>query len=144
MQELKSSRSVQGLYSALMFHAANNHRQVIFNGDLHMYIFQISYIYFSMIKHTAVIFQACFPINMLSACVKWAKMHVDGFNQLLDRQLSSVDPNSDTFKACIDRAKDHASMLAEVGLDFKDLVGRGIKGAVPGSKNGAAVAPTKR
>jgi hypothetical protein len=60
---------------------------------------------------------------MLSACVKWAKGHVDDFNALLQRQLSSVDSGSETYKACMARAHEHAAMLSEVGLDFKDLVG---------------------
>jgi hypothetical protein len=99
-------------------------RQVIFDGDLHLYIFQISFIYFTMIKHTALIFQSCFPVVMISACVKWAKIHVDDFNALLERQLSSVDSNSETYKACMERAQLHASMLSEIGFDFKDFVGR--------------------
>jgi len=97
-------------------------RQVIFDGDLHLYIYQISYIYFTMIKHTALIFQACFPANMISACVKWAKGHIDDFNALLERQLSNVDERSKTYKACMQRARLHASMLSEVGLDFKDFI----------------------
>lgn len=98
-------------------------RQVIFEGDLHVYIYQISYIYFMMIKHSALIFQSCFPISMISACVKWAKGHVDDFNALLERQLSSVEENSQTYKDCMNRARKHASMLNEVGFDFKDFIG---------------------
>jgi hypothetical protein len=99
-------------------------RQVIFDGDLHLYIYQISFIYFTIIKHTAHIFSVCFPTAMMSACVKWAKGHVDEFNQLLQRQLSSVDSESATYKECMERAMLHANMLEEVGLDFKDLIGR--------------------
>jgi hypothetical protein len=60
---------------------------------------------------------------MISACIKWAKAHVDEFNALLERQLSSVDKNGETYNACMERARSHASMLNEVGIDFKDLVG---------------------
>ena len=60
----------------------------------------------------------------MSACVKWAKQHVDAFNLLLDRQLSSVAQNSEAWQACMDQALAHASMLTEVGLDFSELVGR--------------------
>ena len=49
-------------------------------------------------------FQKCFPQQLMSACVKWAKEHIDQFNILLKRQLSSV------------------------GLDFTELVGNGIGG----------------
>jgi hypothetical protein len=101
-----------------------SYRQVTFDGDLHLYIYQISFICFTIIKDTALIYQSCFPMVMLSACVKWAKEHVDGFNALLERQLSSVDESSDTYKECMERAHLHASMLNEVGLDFKNLVGK--------------------
>jgi hypothetical protein len=64
---------------------------------------------------------------MMSACVKWAKEHVDGFNVILARQLSSVNPESPVWADCLERAKEHAMLLLEVGLDFKDLVGKGIE-----------------
>ena len=60
---------------------------------------------------------------MMSACVKWAKEHLDGFNVLLSRQLSSVEGGSPIWQDCIDRAKEHATTMNEVGLDFKELVG---------------------
>jgi hypothetical protein len=88
-----------------------------------MYIYQISFIYFTIIKDTALIFQNCFPLVMMSACVKWAKQHVDDFNVILLRQLSSVEKGSDTWKECMKRAKLHANMLSEAGLDFKDFIG---------------------
>jgi hypothetical protein len=63
---------------------------------------------------------------MMSACVKWAKEHVDNFNGVLERQLSNLPKDSDTFKKCMERAHIHADMLSEAGLDFKDLIG--VKG----------------
>ncbi|KAH0542020.1 hypothetical protein FGG08_003569 [Glutinoglossum americanum] len=103
-------------------------RQCTFEGDLHQYIFQISLVYFTLIKNTVRIYQACFPPPMMSACVKWAKEHVDGFNGALARQLSSVDPRSQTWTDCMERAKEHAKLLVDVGLDFKDLIGKGVEG----------------
>ncbi|KAK1914567.1 hypothetical protein P3342_010556 [Pyrenophora teres f. teres] len=66
-------------------------RQCIFEGNLPDYIFQISYIYFTIIKNTVDMFQKCFPQQLMSACVKWAKENIDQFNVLLKRQLSSVE-----------------------------------------------------
>lgn len=78
---------------------------------------------------------------MMSACVKWAKEHVDEFNVLLTRQLSSLDSTSQIYKDCVDRAKAHATMLEEVGLDFKDLVGVVTEaGAVPNQPEGLGIA----
>lgn len=63
---------------------------------------------------------------MMSACVKWAKEQVDAFNEILARQLSSVEQNSKVWNECMDQAKEHAKTLSEVGLDFKNLIGRDI------------------
>lgn len=98
-------------------------RQCIFDGDLHAYIYQISFIYFSVIRNTTATYQTCFPGPMMSACVSWAKRHIDDFNVMLSRQLSSVDSESVTYKECVGRAKQHAAMLNEVGLDFGGLIG---------------------
>jgi hypothetical protein len=62
----------------------------------------------------------------MSACVKWAKEHVDHFNVILKRQLSSVEKEGETWNQCLDLAQEHAGMLSEVGLDFSELVGNGL------------------
>ncbi|KAL8974993.1 MAG: hypothetical protein Q9197_000794 [Variospora fuerteventurae] len=97
-------------------------RQCIFEGDLRDYIFQVSFVYFTLMKNTVNIFQRCFPTLMMSACVKWAKEHLDGFIVILSRQLSSVQRGSPTWNECMDQAKAHAMMVNDVGLDFKGLV----------------------
>ncbi|KAI9836394.1 MAG: hypothetical protein M1819_001424 [Sarea resinae] len=102
-------------------------RQCIFEGDLHLYIYQISFISFTVIRNTFNIYMQCFPPQLMSSCVKWAKEHVDDFNKILARQLSSVDPENPVWAECMDRARTHASMLNDVGLDFKELIGRGIE-----------------
>jgi exocyst complex component 8 len=101
-------------------------RQSVFDGDLHAYIYQLSFITFTIIRNTVSIYSSCFPSTSMSACVKWAKEHVDAFNVILERQLSAVDPESGIGKDCIARAKKHAKMLESVGMDFTELVGRGI------------------
>ena len=60
---------------------------------------------------------------MMSACVKWAKEHLDAFNRVLASQLSNVQRDSPTWTECMERAREHAKMMDEVGLDFKELVG---------------------
>ena len=99
-------------------------RQCIFEGDLPRYIWEVSFVYFTIIKNTVSNFQACFPPLMMSTCVKWAKEQVDAFNVILARQLSSAEPGSSGGTQCLNQAKEHAMMLSEVGLDFKDLVGQ--------------------
>lgn len=101
-------------------------RQCVFEGDLHQYIFQVSFVYFTMIKNTVNIYQACFPPLLMSACVKWAKEHVDAFNGILARQLNGFEPDSEVWIRCLNRAKEHAMLMTEVGLDFKDLIGNTV------------------
>ncbi|KAL2891781.1 Exocyst complex component EXO84 [Ceratocystis lukuohia] len=103
-------------------------RLCIFQGDLHMYIWEISFVYFKIIRHTVSCFQACFPPVMMSVCVKWAKEMVEAFNEILARQLSSTQRGGDEWNQCISRAKEHAKFLSEVGLDFQTLVGKNLVG----------------
>jgi hypothetical protein len=60
----------------------------------------------------------------MSACVKWAKEQVDAFNVILLRQLSSAERGGHVWTECMNEAKEHAKMLSDVGLDFKNLIGR--------------------
>ncbi|RAH65631.1 exocyst subunit EXO84 [Aspergillus aculeatinus CBS 121060] len=102
-------------------------RACVFEGDLPMYIFQISYVYFTLIKNTISIYQQCFPPAMSSASIRWAKHHLDGFNALLTRQLSSVQRGTTVYQKCLDIVHEHASLLTEVGVDFTDLVAKGLE-----------------
>jgi hypothetical protein len=65
---------------------------------------------------------------MTSACIKWAKEHLEGFNAVLVRQLSSVQRGTTVWKKCMETVDEHAAMLMEVGVDFKDLIKRGLDG----------------
>jgi hypothetical protein len=86
----------------------------------------MSFIFFTTIKNTVNIFQSCFPAVMMSACVKWAKEQVDEFNQILARQMSTVEQSSDIWQECMECVKEHASSMVEVGLEFRHLVGLGM------------------
>ncbi|KAJ5965192.1 uncharacterized protein N7479_005068, partial [Penicillium vulpinum] len=111
-------------------------RACIFEGDLPLYIFQISYVYFTLIKNTIGIYQQCFPSVMSSSCIRWAKHHLDGFNALLSRQLSSVQRGTLVWQKCLDIVHDHVALLVEVGVDFTDLVARGLEENGEGSFDG--------
>ncbi|EEY14817.1 exocyst complex component EXO84 [Verticillium alfalfae VaMs.102] len=102
-------------------------RQCTFQGDLHQYIWEISFCYFTLIKNTVTVYQSCFPPPMMSTCVKWAKEEVEAFNLILSRQLSSTERDGKVWSECMNRAQKHASMLAEVGLDFKTMVGQELR-----------------
>ncbi|KAL1839794.1 hypothetical protein VTJ49DRAFT_1168 [Mycothermus thermophilus] len=104
-------------------------RQCIFQGNLNDYIWEISFVYFTIIRNTVSCFQSSFPPTMMSACVKWAKEEVDAFNAILARQLSGEKEGSEVWTQCMETAKEHAAMLSEVDLDFRNLVGRNVKSA---------------
>lgn len=93
-----------------------------------MYIWQLSFVYFTLIHNTVQCFQSCFPPPMMSTCVKWAKEQVEAFNVVLARQLSSTEHGGPVWTQCLDQAKEHAKKLSDVGLDFTSLVGRGVEG----------------
>ncbi|GAM38000.1 hypothetical protein TCE0_033r08392 [Talaromyces pinophilus] len=101
-------------------------RQCIFEGDLPLYIFQISFVYFTLVKNTISIYQQCFPPMMTSASIKWAKEHLDQFNAILVRQLSSVQRGTTVWQKCMDTLDEQAALLTEVGVDFGDLIKRGL------------------
>ncbi|KAJ6105047.1 Exocyst complex component exo84 [Penicillium sp. IBT 16267x] len=102
-------------------------RACVFEGDLPLYIFQISYVYFSLIKNTVGIYQQCFPSSMSSSSIRWAKQHLDGFNALLCRQLSSVQRGTSIWDKCLEIVHEHAAHLNSVGIDFTDLVAQGLE-----------------
>lgn len=62
----------------------------------------------------------------MSACISWAKDRVDEFNAVVERQLSSVDPESRTYRECVERVRKHAEMVKEAGVDFGKVVGVGL------------------
>ncbi|KAI9732317.1 MAG: exocyst complex component exo84 [Cirrosporium novae-zelandiae] len=99
-------------------------RQCIFSGQLPQYMFEIAFIYFTVIKNTVNVYQKCFPSTMMSACVKWAQGHVQGFNIILVRQLSGVEKGGETWYQCLNLVKEQAKMLSEVGLDFGVMIGQ--------------------
>ena len=101
-------------------------RECVFEGDLHKYIFQISFVYFTIIRNTASIYQACFPPLMMSACIKWAKEHLEQLNVTLVRQLSSVETGGAVWNECLEVIWEHEASLKSVGLDFQQVIGKGL------------------
>ena len=63
---------------------------------------------------------------MSSSSIRWAKQHLDGFNALLSRQLSSVQRGTSIWDKCLEIVYEHAAHLNSVGIDFTDLVAQGL------------------
>lgn len=70
---------------------------------------------------------------MMSACVKWAKEEVEAFNAILARQLSSTEEGGPVWTQCVEKAREHAKALSEIGLDFRNLVGQDVRSSMNGN-----------
>ena len=113
---------------------AKRARQCVFEGDLHRYIFQISYVYFRVVKNTITVYMACFAQGMMSAVVKWAYEWMEGFNVLLRRQLGSVERGGTVWRECMGLVNGFEEELRmEVGVDFRGIVGKGLEEYVSGA-----------
>ena len=103
-------------------------RQCVFEGDLHQYVFSLAYVYFTMVKTTILIYQASFNAATMSAVIKWANEHLESFNSILQRQMSSVDKEGKVWRDCMDVVWEHeTAQLGENGLDFRQVIGRGLE-----------------
>lgn len=103
-------------------------RNLPFTGALPPYLHALSFATFTLLLHTFSTFSGSFPPASGSAVVKWAKERVDEFNEVLERQLSSVEKGSELWNECLQTAREQAGVLREVGVDFTSLVGRGLEG----------------
>ena len=63
---------------------------------------------------------------MMSACITWAKAQLDAYNEQLQRALSGVELGSEVYNQGLTRARELASTMDEVGLDFSGLIGLGM------------------
>lgn len=103
-------------------------RQCVFDGDLQRYVFSISYVYFTIVKNTVLIYQASFSPATISACIKWANSHLETFNTLLVRQLSAVEKGGKLWRESMDVVWTHErEMLGDFGLDFRAIIGRRLE-----------------
>lgn len=120
-------------------------RQCVFEGDLHRYVFSISYVYFTVVKNTVLIYQAAFAPVTISACIKWANTHLETFNTLLVRQLSAVEKSGKLWRECMDVVWSHErDMLGENGLDFREVIGRDLEIPEASGSRPAPVPPRSR
>ena len=98
-------------------------RQCVFEGDLESHVTALSYVYMTLIKNTVSVYQQCFPANMMSACVVWAREMMGRWEKGLETALSSVTEGGEVWTTCIGVAREMAEGLGEVGLGFGGLIG---------------------
>lgn len=121
-------RAREAYLSARSENLRSRSRQCVFEGDLHQYVFSLAYVYFTMVKNTILIYQASFNPSTMSAVIKWANEHLEQFNAVLQRQMSSVDKEGKVWRECMDVVWEHeTSQLGDNGLDFRAIIGRGLE-----------------
>ena len=96
----------------------------MYSGKLSQYIWEVSFVYFTLIRNTVAVYEKCFSMPLMSACVKWAKEQLDAFNLILSRQLSTVSKEGGEWNEAMREARENANILLEVGLDFSSFIGR--------------------
>ena len=123
-------------------------RQLPFTGSLPPHLTALSYVTFTLVLQTLRVFNASFPPAYASAAIKWAKERVEEFDASLERQLSSVERNSELWNECLGIVLQHAAVLGEVGVDFRALILTDLDAvgaaAVNGRVNGVAAPATNR
>jgi exocyst complex component 8 len=102
--------------------------QTTFTGPLPIYVFQLTHVYFMLIKNTITTYQACFPPAQMSSVVKWSKEQLEQFNMAFVRQIGNVEVGGETWSECLAIVREGLASLKEVGVDFGGLVGKGVEG----------------
>jgi hypothetical protein len=97
-------------------------------GNLAQHLYELSYVTFTLIKNTLSTYQGCFSPVLSSLAVRWAKEHVEVLNGVMKLQLGSSDISQEERKECVERARECAEALREVGVSFGGIVGRGVEG----------------
>ncbi|CAO1621793.1 unnamed protein product [Sympodiomycopsis kandeliae] len=97
-------------------------RNIKFEGDVELYISELSMVVFGMIRNTSEWFMASWKeISMASNFVQWALKELHSFAINFKRQAHSHNQNSDLemINRCTHVALQSAKQLKDVGLDFE-------------------------
>ena len=106
---------------------AQRTRQCVFGGDVLAHVTDLAYVTFTLIKNTVSTYGQCFPTSMGGAVVVWAKKELDRFNEALGRAVGGLEKGGKSWRESVERARDLAGSLSEVGMDFESLVGEGLE-----------------
>ncbi|KAH9845008.1 exocyst complex component exo84-like [Teratosphaeria destructans] len=118
-------------------------RSLPFTGALPPYLHALSFITFTLLLHTFRTFSSSFPAASGSAVVRWAKERVDEFREGLERQLSSVERGTELWDECLLVVQGQAEVLKEVGVDFSNMIARGLEDGTP-APNGVVASGVAR
>ncbi|KAF7798512.1 hypothetical protein EIP86_009733 [Pleurotus ostreatoroseus] len=98
-------------------------RMITFEGDIPMYISDLSIVVFTGIKHTADWFLASFKENEVSSCfIEWAKEQIQSYADMFRKQVYGSDIDAITVTEALKITNlQSRRLLEEYGLDFRFL-----------------------
>ncbi|KAK4954297.1 exocyst complex component exo84 [Elasticomyces elasticus] len=113
-------------------------RQLPFTGALPPYLHALAYTTFTLLVHTFRTYALAFPApGSGSAVVAWGMERVEEFNGVLGRQMEGVLRGGEVWEECDGVVREQALCLAEVGVDFSGVVGKGVFDEGAGGSRGS-------
>ncbi|KAK3649138.1 exocyst complex component exo84 [Elasticomyces elasticus] len=115
-------------------------RQLPFTGALAPYLHALSFTTFTLLVHTFRTYALAFPApGSGSAVVAWGMERVGEFNGVLGRQMDGVLRGGEVWEECVEVVRGQVGVLAEVGVDFSGVVGKGVWDEGAGTGGGGKV-----
>ncbi|WFD42122.1 exocyst complex component exo84 [Malassezia psittaci] len=97
--------------------------QIKYEGDVSLYISELSMLYFTLIKNTGDWYMSAFKdFKMASGFVQWASNQVASYATIFRRQVYGVDQDAKLVKEAKDITLSSAQILNDVGLNLTFLL----------------------
>lgn len=96
-----------------------------YEGDIELYMYQISYVYFNSIKNTIKVYNESFDPQMLSSCITWAQEQVERFKKHQAMHLDCDEVSDEQKARCRQQTLQHSKMLSDVNVDFSWMLSGG-------------------
>lgn len=106
-------------------------RGVLFDGDLSLYLSDLSLVTFTLLKTTTTIYQASFPAAWMSGLISWSKERVLEFSKIVKNQLHGVkekEGGEEVVRECLEGVARQVGVLRDVGLDMSGVVKEALIG----------------
>lgn len=98
-------------------------RQIKFEGDVPLYIGELSMVTFTLIKDTSEWYTAAFrDVRMASGFIRWAKAEVEAFCTSFVRQVYGTDEDPNVAEEAYAEAVSQSDRLRDVGLDVRFIL----------------------
>lgn len=106
-------------------------RWVIFDGDLSLYLSDLSLVTFTLLKSTSVMYFSAFSASSASHVIHWSQLRVLEFSNVVKNQLWKVkekEGGEEMVRACLEGIGRQVGVLRDVGLDLSGVVKDALAG----------------